>query len=494
MLRKGLVIGIIVLFFGMSIVPSIGSTDIDKFTTPIFDGNILYVGGSGPENYTKIWYAINDAVDGDTVFVYDDSSPYHEHVTVDKEIDLIGENKETTVIDGDGIMDVVYISADGVSISGFTLQNSGEYSQDAGIDIGANNAIVSYNIILDCGNGINMDDFRFNNEIIGNTISSTRLKGIRLWDSSYNNLILNNTIYSNQGDGIQLYHCNNNDILGNEIYSNNVGMYIVSSENNTLSENIISSNKYYGMHIYISTNNIISYNSFFNDGLSFSVSYKNTVSSNTVNDKPIVYLENENNIIFEADAGQIILVKCDNIIIRNQEISHTSDAIQLLGTDNSLIYDNVLLYNNRGIDLHVASADNSIEGNIISNNDYGIYSNCYRTNIEGNTISNNGHGIHSTLGWGNTILSNIISNNSYGVKIRWGSHNNISFNNFLNNDRDAIFNVFFVERLNNWSSNYWGRSRVFPKPIFGKLSFSNSKFYIPWLTFDWNPAKEPYDI
>ena len=63
-------------------------------------GSILYVGGSGPNNYTNIQDAINDASDGDTIFVYDDSSPYDESIIIDKSIQLIGENKYSTVISG----------------------------------------------------------------------------------------------------------------------------------------------------------------------------------------------------------------------------------------------------------------------------------------------------------------------------------------------------------------------------------------------------------
>ena len=37
---------------------------------PISNDNTLYVGGSGEGNYTKIQDAIDDASDGDIVFVY----------------------------------------------------------------------------------------------------------------------------------------------------------------------------------------------------------------------------------------------------------------------------------------------------------------------------------------------------------------------------------------------------------------------------------------
>ncbi len=38
--------------------------------------NILYVGGTGPNNYTRIQDAIDNASDGDTIFVY--SGIYYE--------------------------------------------------------------------------------------------------------------------------------------------------------------------------------------------------------------------------------------------------------------------------------------------------------------------------------------------------------------------------------------------------------------------------------
>ena len=69
-------------------------------TAIINDGNTLYVGGSGPNNYTKIQDAIDDAEDGDTIFVYDDSSPYLEDFVIYKSVTLMGENRNTTILDG----------------------------------------------------------------------------------------------------------------------------------------------------------------------------------------------------------------------------------------------------------------------------------------------------------------------------------------------------------------------------------------------------------
>ncbi len=67
MKRKWLAIGIILLFVGTCIIPATAQ-DTEELQ-PSSRGNWLYVGGSGPGNYTKIQDAIDNASDGDSVFV-----------------------------------------------------------------------------------------------------------------------------------------------------------------------------------------------------------------------------------------------------------------------------------------------------------------------------------------------------------------------------------------------------------------------------------------
>ena len=132
---KKKLIGIIVciLLISTTIFPVSGTVMVEKTSNPTSYGNTLYVGGLGPGNYTRIQDAIDDASDEDTVFVYDDSSPYVENLIVNKSIELIGENRYTTVIDGDENEedegDVIHIKANGVTVQGFTVQNSYDNGQ-----------------------------------------------------------------------------------------------------------------------------------------------------------------------------------------------------------------------------------------------------------------------------------------------------------------------------------------------------------------------------
>jgi len=89
---------VILMFVSASVV--VVSYNVEKSSALSFDGNTLYVGGSGLNNYTRIQDAIDNASDWDTVFVYNGS--YYENVLVDKSISLIGEDRNLTFIDGSG--------------------------------------------------------------------------------------------------------------------------------------------------------------------------------------------------------------------------------------------------------------------------------------------------------------------------------------------------------------------------------------------------------
>ena len=87
--------------------------------------------GSEEFPYQPIQDGINNAYEGWTVFV--NKGTYYENVIVNKTINLDGENRETTVIDGGGIEHVVVISSPKCRISGINIRNSGNGSFDAGI-------------------------------------------------------------------------------------------------------------------------------------------------------------------------------------------------------------------------------------------------------------------------------------------------------------------------------------------------------------------------
>ena len=46
----------------------------------------------------------------------------------------------------------------------------------------------------------------------------------------------------------------------------------------------------------------------------------------------------------------------------------------------------------------------------------------------------------------------------------------------------------------DWNQNYWGRSRLVPKPILGYVQPNAQKLFgMPWLAIDRHPAQQPYE-
>ena len=213
-------------------------------TAIITDGNTLYVGGSGPNNYTKIQDAINDSNDGDTIFVYDDSSPYYENVVINKSVKLVGEYRENTVIMANG-KDAVNITANKVSVSGFMITSRASTRPFAGVKIcKAGNATISNCDICSFGIAVYM------NISYGNKIERCNMResgtGIET-DSSNKNVFVDCNIYNNS-DGIWLCSSHENIISKCNIYDNDVGIDIMGVKN-VLSSCNITNNK---IGIYIS--------------------------------------------------------------------------------------------------------------------------------------------------------------------------------------------------------------------------------------------------
>jgi nitrous oxidase accessory protein NosD len=189
MIRKGLAISVILLFVGTYVFP-LTAQDAWK-PLPISRGIWLYVGGSGPGNYTKIQDAINASSDGDTLFVY--SGTYHEHIIIQHAISLIGEDKDNTIIVGNETVRVVNVTADYVNITGFTIQGGYE-----GILIEARRANITDNRITNNAYGIGLNFPYMNDKNISKNPSAfISWNRTYLYQNDYH-IVVNNTISSNE--------------------------------------------------------------------------------------------------------------------------------------------------------------------------------------------------------------------------------------------------------------------------------------------------------
>ena len=120
------------------------------------------------------------------------------------------------------------------------------------------------------------------------------------------------------------------------------GFHMISGYLNEMKRHLENNN--YGLYLYYSNNNSIINNTFVGAGIDVWKSYDNVVVDNVVNGKPLVYLEGVVGGVVE-DAGQVVLVRCLNVTVRNNEISDTRTAIELFYSNNTIIENNSMRSN-----------------------------------------------------------------------------------------------------------------------------------------------------
>jgi len=194
-------------------------------------GNTIYVGGSGPNNYSKIQDAIDDSSDDDTVFVYDDSSPYREDLDIDKRITLIGEDKNTTVIRGHSYQAVIDINHRYITVTGFTVQSSFLNLLASGIEARPDNCNIYGNIIKNSYIGIFLggNDCNIHNNIIINNrvgIDISRAYSEASYNNIYHNFFMNNDICIRMGGPNFMYGSHYNKIYQNNFSNSFRGIFI----------------------------------------------------------------------------------------------------------------------------------------------------------------------------------------------------------------------------------------------------------------------------
>ncbi|KYK22334.1 hypothetical protein AYK25_02730 [Thermoplasmatales archaeon SM1-50] len=473
MKRNGLAIGIIFLIIGTNIIPSTAK-NIEK-TSETTRGTRWYVGGSGPGNYSKIQDAIDNASEGDTVFVYNDSSPYYENVHVNKSIRLIGEEKSSTWIDAKQNGTVIEINADNVNITNFSIQHSGR-EDNAGIKLFGNNCNVSSNIISNNNFGICVC-YTTDNIIHSNDLRNNNDDNIHLYYTNHSS-IQHNIISRVDGYtiGILSVCCNNNTICNNTVNKTYHGIYISASTNSTLVANSVIGCRWKAIILTDAPDNTIKGNFlrqpiYYNyacditltdsprcivenntlySGILIDESYPNIILNNFVQGKPLVYLDEKSDVVIDYTCGQIILINCSNITVKNQNIQQTVRAIYLKDSNHCNLINNTIFNNRQGIicsssnftnicnniitlnkdnGLSIDSSNNNIYNNNIENNeDYGLINSGVNNTIANNNIDHNGYVGFVLTGQNSSIINNTISRNTEGMSIRFLSNTNIKHN------------------------------------------------------------------
>jgi parallel beta-helix repeat protein len=221
------------------LLPLLNNSYKDFVLVPII--KTFYVGGDGDNNYSRIKDAIKDAKNGNTIYVY--SGIYDENIGIYdfQDIKLLGEDKDTTIIDGNNENKVMSISYSSGIIRNFTIRNSND------------RAISNYSGISISSSDFNISNVIFSSNKIGISFSNRLFyrKTIRIYDC----------IFEDNDIGIKI-DLSTAIIVNNEINNNNCGIHFSNGNSGVIKYNDIKNNKEYGFEIYYSFSNNIHSNNF----------------------------------------------------------------------------------------------------------------------------------------------------------------------------------------------------------------------------------------
>lgn len=225
------------------------------------ENKTIIVDINGNEDFISIKEAIDSASQGDTILLK--KGKYPEIIDITKKVNLIGEEKENTIINPTSKENkcAIKIRADGVTIENLTITNQGPGIYTSGIQV-----FYSDTKIQNCN---------FHNNPIGIAIwsSGNIIDTCKFWNcddegivligtssSPCENNIIKNCIFYDNCDGIELQYSSNNIISGCHFYNNShTGIDAIASSNNgnVISNCRISNNRVHGVYLSSSSHNKI---------------------------------------------------------------------------------------------------------------------------------------------------------------------------------------------------------------------------------------------
>ncbi|MFX1258780.1 MAG: NosD domain-containing protein, partial [Promethearchaeota archaeon] len=368
-------------------------------------------------------------------------------------IEIRGDLEEAISHDIDTTNEVngkpVYYYANETGLKSNDFKKYGDPGQ--AILVNCTDSIVSDLNISHSSGGITLS-YCENNTIYNNTVSYNSYAGIDLFESSKNN-ISENFVYNNSR-GINMDYCNNNNVTDNILNGNRRGIALEDSYNIIVKNNTLN-NFRVGIDLREgSYNNTLTQNSMTNCGVDLDLEDTQYPTSNkidttnTVNGKPLYYYTNEIGLkpINFANAGQVILINCNDSLISDFDVSYGTNGLLMYDCNNNTISNVTASYNYQcGIHLENILNDrynfNNISGNTANNNGAGIVLEDGNYNIISGNTANNNEEVGIVLGDGNyNIISSNTANNTEeeGIVLNSGNYNNISGNAANKNGGEGI--------------------------------------------------------
>jgi len=351
-------------------------------------------------NYPTIQATIDapETLNGHTIQV--DAGTYYENVVVTKSISLIGENNSNTIVDGGGGGIVLNITANNVTVSNFTIKNSGPEIGPSGF----------YGLVL----------YRCNNTLIQNNKITQNYMGLVV-SRSVNNLFRNNALV----DNVYNFVVDGQDMLEHFL------------------QDIDTSNTVNGEPIYY---------------------WINHENEQVPSDAGFVALVNCTNVLVENlnlknNFFGLLITYSRNTTVKNNNITDNYGGVAIwYGSYDNQIIENIIEQNHIGVFGYgwtYRPSNNWFIGNTITTNELGMYLwRTYNNTICGNSITANDRGIYFWATYNSSVYENNISDNENGIGLSDSVRDNKFYhNNLVNNTVQASASSLNTED-NAWDNGY----------------------------------------
>ena len=248
-MRNKKIILTLILFLAFNLLnnPLQASEPVSYVDTVYIDDNYnASTPGWQYDHFNIIQDGIDALNDHGTAYVY--NGLYTENIIINKTINLIGDDTYDTIIDGNQNGDVIFITADYVSVSNFTLKNSGSPSNEfeAGIHIDSDYNRVYNNIFSNNICGIYSLTVEYNS-IHDNIFKQNSEYGFFAASSSDYTQILNNVFYQNNYS-LRIQGSFNCRVIGNRFNDSIKGMELCCGSNyNKIYHNTFINNSDYNV-------------------------------------------------------------------------------------------------------------------------------------------------------------------------------------------------------------------------------------------------------
>ena len=355
---------------------------------------------------------------------------------------IAGEREQNSVLNLDSI--TRSITQEYTLHDPITVNNDDELAAVANNGTGVKNdpyIIANLNITGSPTHGISIEGTTKHFRIENCWIASSELCGIFVRNITPGSAIFtNNTCTSNFCGGITLSACNSSLVANNSFNDYNVGIRLHSSSFSTIVNN-----------------------TFFNNGLDF-LAFKEellsyTIENNKVNELPLGYLKNKRDSLITGTYGQLILVNCNNTIVKNQNCSNTFTGIALYYCKENYLVNNTC-NNNResGITLISSNSATVISNTCNENYHSGIdLQGSSSSTLAKNTCNYGYNGISLWDSDSSTLINNTCNFHSFGIFLRHSSSSILTNNTCTSNFFGGIHleNSCYSTLTNNTCNGNW---------------------------------------